>query len=342
VTTLGETVGSGAAGPSPAAPSRARRAARARRRAGWAGAIVALVVFVARVGADPSGAVLWQAAVSGLLLGGVYGLVAMGLTLIFGVLEIVNFAHGALMAVGLYVAYTLVRSGGVPVYVALPVTVAALLILGAAIQRALIAPAMGQPLENQLLLTLGLAILIENALQLAFTATPKTLSTELEGTTLGIFGATADLTRVIAFGGALALAAVLYGLLHRTRLGTAIRAVASNPRGAALVGVDVRRLQTLTFAIGTACVGAAAGLVVPFLSLQPTSGETFNILAFVTVVLGGLGSVAGALVGGLLIGLTQEVGGVLFPAQSSLLGVFIVFLLVLFLRPQGLFGSRTA
>jgi branched-chain amino acid transport system permease protein len=142
----------------------------------------------------------------------------------------------------------------------------------------------------------------------------------------------------VAFLAAIVLAGGVYLLLDRTAAGTSIRAVAANPTGSALCGVDVRKVYALTFALGTGCVGAAAVLVLPFTQLVPLSGETFTIIAFVVVVLGGLGNVLGAMVGGLLIGLTQELGGALFPQQSDLLGVFLVFLLVLFLRPQGMFG----
>ena len=323
-----------------ARPSRRPRAGT-RTAVTW-GAVLAAIVLVGLLRQEQlsEGTVLVQAVVSGLVLGAVYGLVSMGLTLVFGVLDIVNFAHGALMTLGMYVSFVLATGAGIPVYLALPITVALLFAIGAIVQRVLIAPAMGQPLENQLLLTLGLAIVIENALLIVFTGTPKRVEVSFGDQAVNILGASATIPRVIAFFGALALAAVLYLLLQRTKLGTAVRAVASNPSGAALLGIDVRRVHMLTFALGTACVGAASALVLPFLSLDPTTGNTFNILAFVVVVLGGLGNVLGALLGGFLIGLTAEVGGVLFPDQSNLLGVFIVFILVLFLRPQGLLGAR--
>lgn len=334
--TNGDTLSADAA-PAASASGRTRRA---RRGARWLAALAAVAaVLVWRQDQLSEGSVVMQAVVSGILLGGVYGLVSMGLTLIFGVLEIVNFAHGAFMTLGMYCSFVLATNAGVPVYLTLPLTVLALFAIGVVVHKVVIAPAMGQPLENQLLLTLGLAIVIENALLLGFSGTPKRLDVSISDESLFIFGASADVSRVIAFGGALGLAGGLYVLLQRTTLGTSIRAVAANPAGASLVGIDTRRVYTLTFAIGTACVGAAAALVLPFLSLQPTTGETFNILAFVVVVLGGLGNVVGALLGGLLIGLTQQLGGVLFSQQSDLLAVFVVFVLVLFLRPQGLLGK---
>lgn len=294
--------------------------------------------------AGPARTVALQAVVTGLMLGGVYGLVAMGLTLVFGVLDIINFAHGALMTVGMYVAFTLVTNASLDPYLTLVVTVPALFLLGAAVQRIVINPAMGQPLENQLLLTLGLAILIENVLLLQFTATPRSVSLPYAGALgfpIRLAGAVVQLPRLIAFIGAIVMAAILFVFLNRTKTGTAIRAVGQNSRGASLVGINVRRVYVLTFGFGTAAVGAAGALVLPFLPLEPTTGGQFNILAFVIVVLGSLGNVAGALVGGIIIGLTQQLGGLVFPGQSNLLPVFIIFVLTLFLRPEGLFGGRT-
>lgn len=296
--------------------------------------------------------VLVQAVVTGLLLGGVYSLVSMGLTLIFGVLDVLNFAHGALMSLAMYASFVMVSNTGFGPYLSILVAIPLLFMVGALIQRFLISQVMDQPHENQLLLTFGLALLIENALLLAFSATPRTIEapfaqsgiplgvTTIQGP-INVFGAVADVPRVIAFVGSLVLAGLLYLVLRYTTLGTAVRAVAQNPDGAAMVGIDVRRMHMVAFGLGAACVGAAGALVLPFLSLQPTTGELFNVIAFVVVVLGGLGNVAGALVGGILIGLVQELGGALVPGVDKLFFVFVVFVLVLLLRPQGLFGRKT-
>ena len=312
------------------------------RRTPWASAalavgVIVIAVFLAYLRAG-SGAVISQAVVTGILLGGIYGLVAMGLTLIFGVLDIVNFAHGAFLAVALYISVVMVNTLGVHPFLALLVAVPVMFLLGAAVQRFVLAGAIGSPLENQLLITLGLALLIDNLLLLFFGPNPQ--SVKLPGDTgVQLFGAVANVSRLLAFGVALVLAAALYVLLRRTRLGTAIRAVAANDAGAQLVGIDTRRIYMATFAIGTACAGAAGVLVAPLVTIEPTTGELFNIIAFVVVVLGGMGNVVGALVGGLLIGLTEQLGALLLPGQSPLLSIFVVFVLVLFLRPQGLFGS---
>jgi len=261
----------------------------------------------------------------------------MGLTLIFGVLDIVNVAHGAFLALALFVTYGVVQSTGVHPYLALLVAVPVMFGLGWLIQFTVLNRAMGKPLENQLLITLGISLLIENGLLLFLGADPRSVRFPGE-VGIDVFGAVANLSRVLAFVAALVLAAALTVLLRRTRVGTAIRAVAANRQGAALVGVDVRHIYALTFALGTACAGAAGTLVAPFTTIEPTTGSLFTIVAFVVVVLGGMGNVLGALAGGLLIGLAEQLGGLYFPGQSPLLTVFAVFLLVLFLKPRGLFG----
>jgi branched-chain amino acid transport system permease protein len=299
---------------------------------------------------DSNDSVFIQAVVSGLLIGGVYGLVAMGLSLVFGVLDIINFAHGALMTIGIYASYLLFQNYGVDPYLSLLITVPLLFIIGMGIQRFAINPVMTAPVHNQLLLTLGIAIMIENILLVIFTGTPRSIelpyareSFDLGFMTLDfplkVFGAVVSMPKLIAFLMALVLAFVLYVLIQRTWLGSAIRASAQQPEGAELVGIDNRRIYTITFGIGAAAAGAAGGLVMPFLFVSPTAGATFNIIAFIVVVLGGMGSIPGALIGGLIIGLTQELSQLFISGSSKLLGVFIVFILVLLFRPQGIFGK---
>jgi len=299
-----------------------------------AAVVAAIVLAYLRSG---STVVVTQAVVTGILIGGVYGLVAMGLTLIFGVLDIVNFAHGSFLAIALFLSYYLVAGMGMHPYLALLIVLPAMFLLGALVQRFVLAGAMGKPLENQLLITLGISLVIENSLLLFFGANPRSVS--LPGDQgVAILGAVAELSRILAFVGALVLAGLLFLLLRRTSLGTAIRAVAANDAGAQMVGIDTRWIYMLTFAIGTACAGAAGVLVAPLVTIEPVTGALFNIIAFVVVVLGGMGNVVGALLGGLVVGLAEQLGALLLPGQSPLLVVFIVFVLVLLLRPQGLFG----
>jgi branched-chain amino acid transport system permease protein len=314
-----------------------------------AGLMLAIYRVEAAEWLDRNGVVLRQATVTGVLIGGVYGLVAMGLTLIFGVLDIINFAHGALMTVGMYLTFILFDSYGVDPYVSVLITVPALFLLGVVVQRLIIHPARSAPAHNQLLLTLGLALFLQNFMLVIFTATPRSIRLAYgRGETpigpfvvdfpLRWFGTTITLSKLAAFIFALLVAAALYGLLQRTDLGKAIRAVAQEREGAALVGINIDRINLITFGLGTACVGAAASLVLPFFFVDPVAGNTFNITAFVIVVLGGMGSVPGALLGGLVVGLTQELGVVFVPGSTKLIGVFIVFILVLLFRPQGLLG----
>jgi branched-chain amino acid transport system permease protein len=227
-----------------------------------------------------------------------------------------------------------------------------LFFLGGAIQRFIIHPARNAPPHNQLLLTLGLALFIENLLLVIFTGTPRAIRLPYERGAIGfgplavdfplrIAGTTITLPKLAAFIFALALTAVLYLLLQRTDLGRAIRATAQDREGARLVGINIDQINLVTFGLGTACVGAAAAIVLPFLAVDPQIGNTFNITAFVIVVLGGMGSVPGALLGGLIIGLTQEMSVVFAPSSTKLLGVFIVFILVLLFRPQGLLGRSS-
>jgi branched-chain amino acid transport system permease protein len=330
------------------AESKTRSAEKASRLApaallrviGIMAAIALLFALLIVVGGKTSG-VVTQAIVTGILLGGVYGLVSMGLTLIFGVLDIVNFAQGTFVTLAMFVAYVLVTGAGLGVYVATLVAVAALFVVGYLVQSVLLNRMMAAGrIENQLLVTLGVSLFVANLLLLVFGGQPKSINGPFNQA-LHVFGAVASVPRLIAFCGAIVLAVGLYLTLQRTRLGTAIRAVAANAEGASLVGVNVRRVYSLTFAIGTACVGAAGGLILPFLSLTPSTGEQFTILAFVIVVLGGLGHVGGALVGGFVIGLVQEIGALYLTGTGSLLVVFAVFILVLCFRPQGLLGGRS-
>ncbi len=320
--------------------SSAARRSRAGTSPGLAvgASCVVLLAVIYLVGGKDHGLVT-QAVVSGLLLGGVYALISVGLTLIFGVLGIVNFAQGAMLTMAMYIVYAL-STAGLPVYVATIVAVPLMFVFGMIVQSLLLTKlTISGSHEGPLLVTLGLSLLIINVLLMIFGGRPKSVQAPLDGT-VSILGAVASWPRVLAFIGAAIVAVALKLVLERTPLGLSIRAVASNSEGAKLVGVDIGRVYALTFGIGAACVAVAGGLMTPFTSLTPTVGEQFTILAFVIVVLGGLGSVFGAMVGGLVIGLVQTVGAIYLPGTGSLVLVFAVFILVLFLKPEGLYGVR--
>jgi branched-chain amino acid transport system permease protein len=281
-----------------------------------------------------------QAVVTGLLLGGVYALVSLGLTLIFGVLGIVNFAQGAMLTLSMYLVYFMVTTFGINTYVAVLLTVPVMFVIGWLVQSVLMNRLIADGThERPLLVTLGLSLLIVNVILMMFGGRPGNVPSPAAGS-IRIFGAIADVPRLIAFAGAIAVAAALILVLRKTPLGLSIRAVAANGTGASLVGVNVKRVYAMTFGLGAASVAAAGGLMAPFSSLVPSVGDQFTTLAFVIVVLGGLGSVAGAVAGGIFIGLLQTVGALFLPGDGSLLLVFAMFVLVLFVRPQGLFGVK--
>ena len=302
-------------------------------------AVVVAVVLVYTVG-DRDAGLVTQSIVTGLLLDGVYALVSIGLTFIFGVLGIVNFAQGSMLTLSMFLVYVMVTSWGVPVYLATVIAIPIMFLFGAVVQTVLLNKLTIAGNENgPLLITLGLSLLIINVLLMIFGGRPVSVPGSVSGS-VRVFGAIASYERLIACGGALLVAVLLTLALQKTSFGLSVRAVSSNSQGAALVGVNVSRVYAMTFGIGSACVAVAGGLMAPFLSLTPSVGEQFTILAFVIVVLGGLGSVVGAMVGGLVIGLVQTVGALYLPGTGSLILVFAVFLLVLFLRPQGMFGAR--
>lgn len=285
-----------------------------------------------------NGGLFLQALVSGLLLGGVYGLVASGLTLIFGVLRIINFAHGAVMMLGMYASYWLWVGIGLDPYASVLLTAPAFFVLGVAIERLVIEPNRDAAEHNQLLLTLGLALFLENLALVLWQGDFRTLRVPYANASFVIGEALVEVSRLVAAGGAVAIAFALYGMLRYTDLGKAIRALSEEREGAMLVGIDVRRIRGVAFGIGSACVAAAGALITPFFYIAPDVGESFNIMAFVVVVLGGMGNFLGALVGGLIVGLAESLGAAFLPGSLKQLVVFVIFVLVLLFRPEGLFG----
>jgi branched-chain amino acid transport system permease protein len=282
--------------------------------------------------------ILWPSFLNGLTTGAIYALVALGLTLIYGVLHIINFAHGAALMMALYGVYFLFTRLGIDPYLALPVMVPAMFAAGYILYRWIIGRAGGGRDENILLVTLGVAIVLENLALLFFTSDTRTIDTSYTLATVDLLGATISVPKVIAMAGALIAAALLWLLMRRTSLGRAIRACAKERHGARLAGIDVERVFALSFGIGLACLGAAACFLMPIFYVNPTVGAGFVLIAFTVVVLGGMGSFGGALLGGLLIGVVESLGGLLLGESLGQIGIFAIFIAVLLFRPRGLFG----
>jgi branched-chain amino acid transport system permease protein len=278
--------------------------------------------------------------VQGVLTGLVYGLMALGLSVIFGVVRVVNFAHGEFTVVAMYAAFVLFSALGLDPLVAMLPIAAGFFIIGYALQAALINPFVGRAEHEQFILLVGVAIIIVNALLMIFgpDSRPANLSYAFDSYLLGPL--IVDKVRLYAAGAALAVAALLFAFFRYTRTGTAIRACADNLEGAAVVGLNVKRLYALTFGLGLACVGASGALMVTIADAAPSLAPAYTLLAFTIVIVGGLGSMAGALIGGVLIGVSEALAGFLVAPSMKSMFSFALLIVVLVFRPQGLMGRR--
>lgn len=280
--------------------------------------------------------------IQGVLTGLVYGLMALGLSVIFGVVRVVNFAHGEFAVVAMYAAFVLFKFYGLdPLFAMAPIALA-FFAVGYALQAALINSFVGRPEHEQFILLVGLAIILVNGLLMIFgpDAQPAQLPYAFDSYQVGPF--IIDHVRVYAAVAAIAVSAALFAFFRHTRTGAAIRACADNLTGAAVVGLNVKRLYALTFGLGLACVGAAGALMVTIADAAPSLGPAYTLLAFTIVIIGGLGSMSGALVGGALIGVSEALAGfVIAPSMKSMFS-FALLIAVLVLRPQGLMGKKRA
>ncbi len=277
---------------------------------------------------------------NGITMGAVYALIALGLTLVYGVLHIVNFAHGACLMIALYGVYALWAILGIDPYAALPVMVLMMFALGYLLQRYIINRAGHSKDERVLLLTLGLSIVFENLALIWFHSDTRTVETAYSLQTLSIGPVMLSLPKFYAFWGALGVSALMLSIMRWTDLGRAIRAVAKERTGAKLMGIDVEQVYALSFGIGLACLGAAACFLLPAYYVNPTVGNGFIFVSFTIVVLGGMGSFLGALLGGILIGVVESLGGLYLGESLGQVGIFIIFIFFLIFRPQGMFGGK--
>jgi branched-chain amino acid transport system permease protein len=274
--------------------------------------------------------------VAGILTGLVYGLMALGLSVIFGVVRVVNFAHGEMMSIAMYLTVLLFSGLNLDPLVMLVPIAAVLFVFGYALQAGLINPFISRPEHSQFLLLVALALIIVNTLLIVFGPDARTVQTSYAFDSFQVGALIVDATKLYAGAAAIVVAALLFAFFRFAPLGKAIRACADNYTGALVVGLDVKRLYALTFGIGAA--GVMMTLIV---DVTPIIGPTYTLLAFVIVITGGLGSMAGALLGGLLIGVTEALAGLLFTPSAKSMFAFAILVLVLLFRPQGILGRRS-
>lgn len=281
-------------------------------------------------------------AVSGILTGLVYGLMALGLSVIFGVVRVVNFAHGELMTIAMYLAIVLFSTFQLDPLVMMVPIAAVLFALGYLMQAGMINRFITRPEHSQFLLLVAVALIIVNLLLIAFGPDARSVQTSYSFDSFQLGPLIVDATKVYAGIAAIAVALALMAFFRFTATGTAVRACADNHTGAEVVGLNVRQLYALTFGLGSACVGAAGAMIVVLVDVTPALGPAYTLLAFVIVITGGLGSMPGALLGGVLIGVTEAMAGLLFTPSAKSMFAFAILVVVLLFRPQGLLGKRAA
>ncbi len=279
-----------------------------------------------------------QLVINGLLLGGMYGLISIGLTLIFGVLEIVNFAHGEFLMLSMYASFWLFQLYGIDPYLSMLIIIPVFFLLGIAVQRITIQPILNAPPLNQIFMTVGLSMVLQNAALFIWTADYRTMKTSYSALTLKTAGLIISFPRLVAFLLAMALIAALLIFLKKTYTGKAIRALAQERKAAMLMGINVYRTYQIAFGIGIACVGAAGAMLIPVYFVFPSVGSLFVLIAFVVVILGGYNSLVGSLAGGLIIGVVESFSGFFISPHLKEAIYFVIFILILLFKPTGLFG----
>ena len=279
-----------------------------------------------------------QQCLNGLILGGAYALISVGMTMIFGIMNISNFAHGTIYMLGGYCIYFLSTAFKTPFLIGVAISMLVVGLIGVAIERIVFRPVYGAPVLNDLLIALGLSFVLENGALLLWGSQTKSVRTPFTDVVFHFFSVSVTLQRLIALAASVILIAGLYVFLNYTRFGKAIVATAQNPKGAALVGIDLDHIYMATFAISSGLAAAAGALLAPLFYVFPTMGSMPLLKAFVVVVLGGMGNVQGAVVGGFLVGIAESLGGAYISSDYKNVFAFIILIGVLLLRPQGLFG----
>ena len=274
-----------------------------------------------------------QACVNGLLMGGFYSLMGMGQNIIFGVMKIVNFCHGEMLMVGMYLTFILYTFFGIDPYLAVPMVAAVMFVLGAGIQHTLITPSLGtKSFTNLLFLTVGLGLLLSNGALVIFGSEYRSIRTAYSQTYNPMGPVTISLPRMISFGVLIVVTIALFAFLKYTTVGKQIRAVSQNPVGAEVVGIDVKKIYLLTYGLGVALAGTAGALLTQFYTIFPTAGASFGFRALIVVVVGGLGSIPGAFLAGIFLGLLETMSALFISPSYSDLIVFMTFIVILVVR----------
>ena len=285
-----------------------------------------------------------QALIDGLLIGGVYAVIAIGLSLAFGVMRIVNWAHGELLMLSIYISYFIFTWFGIDPYLLMFLTAVLMAGFGYILQRFVISNMLAREKEVEpisvLLFTAGLGVFLSNLALVIFKGNPRTATTVYTGRSIHAGMLYVSVPKLISFVIAMGCTVLLYYFLQKSETGRAIRAASQNRNVVTLMGVNIKRLYNIAFAISVGMVGIAGALLLPYSSVQPTSGTTYSFKSCVIIVLGGPGSVIGALISGLLVGIIEKVGTLYFSDTTAQIAVFAVFVLVLLLRPNGLFGRK--
>jgi branched-chain amino acid transport system permease protein len=281
-----------------------------------------------------------QAIISGILLGGVYSFVALGLTLIFGVMKVVNFAHGALLMWGMYTSFWLHTLLKIDPYLSVIITIPLFFGIGWVIQRWLIEPVLDAPEFAHILITLGLSTFLENLALFLWSSDYRSVKVSYQEERIFLGGISISYTGLMAFVFVIIGTCLLYFFLKKTDLGRAIRATAEEKEGAILMGIDYKRVYYIAFGIGAACVGAAGSFITPIFFVDPYTGLSFILMAFVVVIMGGIGNLGGALICGLIVGITESFGALFMTGSMKQVLPFSLLIVMILFKPTGLFGSK--
>jgi branched-chain amino acid transport system permease protein len=284
--------------------------------------------------------ILMQTIINGLFVGGIYAAFSIGLTLIYGVMKLINFAHGEFLMIGMYTAYWAFVLAGIDPYLSTILAAVVLFFLGILVQYFLYRPVLKAPLLNQVLVSLGLSTLLLGLAQFFFGAMPATVQVSYTSKAIFLGDLVINIPRLISFVISLLLCLGLFVFIKRSKVGKAIRACSQSGMAASLVGIDLERMNMLAFGLGAALVGFAGASITPFYVMSPTVGQNFSISGFVIVVLGSMGNFVGALISAMIIGLSETFGGFLLGPQLKQIVSLSIFILILLFRPQGLFGRR--